>query len=314
MLFQLIVLLKPTEDTRNNYSHLERQAGKNYSDMQNSISFHKKNQKNPVIPAGLCNLNPKIHLSGPRKGQSRRCQSWDMTPTRAQRCLGWEAVHPAILPWDFPAIIQHTHGKTNPLLAWISIQGMIFVTENMGNRAWWHLSLCCLLIFPSHKANPGSSLLQRAGSRQDGKEVTLPAPACFCVLLSQIPGARQEILNKLDIKNWNAWRNLSAFTRAQQSKQCRDAKYFSWAVSAGCELQHLSLSRFLLFLIRVQPHFFMPRNLPDDIHPTLCVLKRQETPNVPRVTCQASLLQALGFALEVLQFSFLWGKDFHKYV
>lgn len=147
-------------------------------------------------------------------------------------------------------------------------------------------------------------------------EVTLPA--LECVLQNQTPGASQVIPNKLDIKILNVWRNLPAFTRAQQSKRCRDAKYSSWDVSAGCELQHLSLSRFLIFLIHVQPHFFMPRNLPDETHPTLWVPKvpqRPETPNIPRVTCQALLLQALGFALELLQFSFFWGGgNFHKYV
>lgn len=165
--------------------------------------------------------------------------------------------------------------------------------------------------------NLDSAFSTGLGAGRMGRRSPYLSQVGFCVLLNQIPGARQETPNKLNIKNLSPCRSPPAFTRAQPSKQCRDAKYSSWDVSASCDLQHLSLSRFLLFLIHVQAHFFMPRNVPDETHPTLCVLKlpqRCETPKIPRVTCQALLFQALGFALEVLQFSFFWERDFHKYV
>lgn len=112
-------------------------------DLQNSISCHKKTLK-LLFQQGCGIWGPKSTWVALEKGKAGgaspgHSNAWD------------EGLHiQKFFPWDFPTIIQHTHGKTNPLLAWISIQGMIFVTKNIGNRTWWHLSFCCLLIFPSH--------------------------------------------------------------------------------------------------------------------------------------------------------------------
>lgn len=252
MLFQLIVLLKPREDAQNNYSHLERQAGNNNSDLQNSISFQKKNPK--LLFRQDCGIwTPKSTWVALEKGKAGGASPgmWH------HKGLGWGLHIQQSFPWGFPTIIQHTHGKTNPLLAWISIQGMIFVTKKHWEQSLVTPFLLLLINLPfTHGKNMDSAFSTGLGAGRMGRRSPCLPQIGFCVLLNQIPGVRQKIPNKFDIKNLNVWRNLRAFTRAQQPKQCRDVKYSSWDVSAGCELPHLSLSWFLLFLIHVQPRFF----------------------------------------------------------
>lgn len=156
----------------------------------------------PAIQAGLWRevWTQKSWQPGPSKGQIQldrggtspslvlrpvlQCQAdtcnEGLSP-RTQQCLSWDFL------CICRTIIHHTRGKTNTLLAWISIQGGIIFT---GNSAALRTEtpvkpfslLLIYLLFTHANKNPILSLLYSTGCRQDGKEVTMTAPNWFMYL------------------------------------------------------------------------------------------------------------------------------------
>lgn len=122
------------------------------------------------------------------------CSAVPAHPARARWCVQWGILPctPSNAPLGIfcaygEQLLKKTHGKTNRLLAWISIQRGIFFTRNSAALRTdtpakpFSLPLIYLL-FTHTNNNPTFSLLYSAECRQDGKEVTLTAPNWFMYL------------------------------------------------------------------------------------------------------------------------------------
>lgn len=159
-----------------------------------------------VIWAKLWSLNPKIATNWPQQ-RANSAGWWGYQPESSPQTCSAVPAHPARAGWRmwwgtlacapsnpslgiFHANVEqlfNTHGKTNTLLAWISIQGRNFFTRNSEALRTETLAksfplLLIYLLFTHANKNPILSLLYSTGCRQDGKEVTVTAPNWFMYL------------------------------------------------------------------------------------------------------------------------------------